>query len=107
MVNRRNKELTETDIKQITDTYHNWRNINGVYEDIAGFCKAATMDEVVQNSFVLMPGRYVGTEEEEIDLIPFAEKMQTLTATLAIQFAQGEQLQKTIRENLKGIGYEF
>lgn len=107
MVNRRNKELTETDIKQITDTYHNWRNINGVYEDIAGFCKAATMDEVAQNNFVLMPGRYVGTEEEEIDLIPFAEKMQSLTATLAKQFAQGEQLQKIIRENLKGIGYEF
>ncbi len=107
MVNRRNRELTETDIKQITDTYHNWRNINGVYEDIAGFCKAASIEEVAQNNYVLMPGRYVGTEEEEIDLIPFAEKMQILTATLATQFAQGEQLQKTIRKNLKGIGYEF
>ena len=33
--------------------------------------------------------------------------MQALTATLAEQFAQGEKLQQTIRENLKGIGYEF
>ena len=54
-----------------------------------------------------MPGRYVGTEEEAEDLIPFAEKMQTLTATLAEQFTNGETLQKNIRENLKSIGYEF
>jgi type I restriction enzyme M protein len=40
-------------------------------------------------------------------LIPFVEKIQALAATLAAQFAQGEALQKTIRENLKGIGYEF
>ncbi|MBK8807599.1 MAG: SAM-dependent DNA methyltransferase [Bacteroidales bacterium] len=107
MINRRNKELSDSDINQITDTYHLWRNVGGQYNDIAGFCKAATIDEVVQNNYVLMPGRYVGTEEEVEDLIPFAEKMQSLTATLAEQFSKGEQLQKTIRENLKGIGYEF
>jgi type I restriction enzyme M protein len=107
MINRRNKELGEKDIAQITDTYHNWRNLQGNYADIAGFCKAATVDEVAENNYVLMPGRYVGTEDEAEDLVPFAEKMQTLTATLAEQFAQGGTLQQTIRENLKGIGYEF
>lgn len=54
-----------------------------------------------------MPGKYVGTEEEETDGIPFEEKMQTLTATLAEQFAKRSELEKTIRKNLKGIGYEF
>jgi type I restriction enzyme M protein len=77
------------------------------YEDIAGFCKSATMEEVIQNNYVLMPGRYVGTEEEEIDAILFDEKMQTLTAKLAEQFAKDNELENTIRENLKGIGYEF
>jgi type I restriction enzyme M protein len=107
MINRRNKELNPTDIKQITDTYHNWRNIDGNYQDIQGFCKAVSNQEVAENNFVLMPGRYVGTEEEAEDLVPFAEKMQTLTATLAEQFTNGETLQKKIRENLKSIGYEF
>ena len=54
-----------------------------------------------------MPGRYVGTEAEEEDLVPFAEKMQGLTATLAKQFAQSAVLEKTIREHLKKIGYGF
>ena len=107
MINRRNKEFSDDDIARITDTYHAWRNIDGQYEDIAGFCKAATMEEVRKNNHVLMPGRYVGTEAEEDDGIPFDEKMNTLTAKLAEQFARGRELEKTIRENLKGIGYEF
>lgn len=66
------------------------------------------MEEVIQNNYVLMPGRYVGTEEEEIDAMPFDEKKcKTLTAKLAEQFAKDNELENTIRENLKGIGYEF
>jgi len=107
MVNRRNKELSNDDIKLIAQTYHNWRGKGGKYEDKAGFCKSATIEEVGNNNFVLMPGRYVGTEEEIDDGVPFEEKMSALTAKLATQFAKGNELEKTIRENLKGIGYEF
>ncbi len=107
MLNRRNRELKDEDIKLISETYHKWRNKNGSYENIAGFCKAATMEEVIQNNYVLMPGRYVGTEEEEIDAIPFDEKMQALTVKLSTQFAKDIELENIIRENLKGIGYEF
>jgi type I restriction enzyme M protein len=68
MINRRNRELTDADIALIAATYHSWRNKSGGYEDRAGFCKSATIDEVRNNSHVLMPGRYVGTEEEADDL---------------------------------------
>jgi len=107
MINRRNKEFSDIDIARITDTYHAWRNIDGQYGDIPGFCKAATLDEVRNNKHVLMPGRYVGIEPEEDDGIPFDVKMKILTNKLAEQFARGNELEKTIRENLKGIGYEF
>ncbi len=107
MINRRNKEFSDQDIARITDTYHAWRNIGGQYQDQDGFCKAATLEEVRKNSHVLMPGRYVGTEAVEDDGIPFEEKMNVLTTKLAEQFARGSELEKSIRENLKGIGYEF
>ncbi len=81
--------------------------VDSQYQDKPGFCKAATLDEVRTNNYVLMPGRYVGTEEAEDDGVLFADKMNALTAKLAEQFARGDELQKTIRENLKGIGYEF
>ncbi len=105
MINRRNKEFSDDDIAQIADTYHSWRNMDGQYEDKPGFCKSATLEEVRKNNHVLMPGRYVGTEAEEDDGIPFDDKMKVLTAKLAEQFARGIELETLIRKNLKGIGY--
>ena len=107
MINRRNKEFSDADIAKIVNTYHAWRGEGDIYEDQPGFCKAATIAEVANNNYALMPGRYVGTEEAEDDGIPFEEKMNALTAQLADQFARGNELQQRIRENLKGIGYEF
>jgi type I restriction enzyme M protein len=105
MINRRNKELTDEDIAVITGAYHNWRNNDGNYEDKPGFCKSATIDEVRVNNYALMPGRYVGTEEEADDGVPFEEKMNALTAKLAEQFTKGAELEKKIKENLEEIGY--
>jgi type I restriction enzyme M protein len=107
MINRRNKELTDADIQKITTTYHNWRNVKGKYEDVAGFCKTATMDEVRNNNYVLMPGRYVGTEEDEHDGVLFGDKIAALTTKLAEQLSKGHSLETEVRENLKSIGYEF
>ena len=107
MINRRNRELTDEDIQRIAGTYHAWRSKDGGYADQAGFCRAATIQEVRDNGYVLMPGRYVGTEEEVDDGVPFEEKMAALTAQLAGQFARGRELEVCIRENLRGIGYEF
>jgi type I restriction enzyme M protein len=107
MINRRNKEFSDQDIALITGTYHAWRSVGGNYEDKEGFCKAATLEEVRKNNHVLMPGRYVGTEAVEEDGIPYDEKMNVLTSKLAEQFSRGRELENSIRENLKGIGYEF
>ncbi len=45
------------------------------YEDVAGFCYSASLDDLKKHDFVLTPGRYVGAEEQEDDGEPFAEKM--------------------------------
>jgi len=107
MTNRRNRKLTDDDTALIASTYHSWRNKNGGYQDKAGFSKSSSIEEVRNNNYVLMPGRYVGTEEVEDDGIPFDEKINALTTKLAEQFAKGNELENNIRENLKGIGYDF
>ncbi|WP_294162846.1 class I SAM-dependent DNA methyltransferase [uncultured Clostridium sp.] len=107
MVDRRHRELSEGDIKKIADTYHNYRNLNGQYEDIQGFCKAAKLDEVREHEYVLTPGRYVGIEEQEDDGIPFEEKMETLTSELGELFEKSRSLEDEIRKNLWGIGFGF
>lgn len=107
LISRRNRELTPEEIKTISDTYHNWRNPNGNYENVPGFCKSAMLEEVRDSGYVLMPGRYVGAEEEITDDTPFDEKMQALTTKLAEQFSYGIELQEIIKEKLAKIGYGF
>ena len=107
MINRRNKELTDEDINSIATTYHAWRSKEGKYSDKAGFCRSVSISEVSENKYVLMPGRYVGTEEEADDGVPFEEKMTILTSKLAKQFAKGNELENAIRENLGSIGYDI
>ncbi|MDI6877032.1 MAG: class I SAM-dependent DNA methyltransferase [Methanomicrobiales archaeon] len=109
MIDRVHRDLSEEDIARIAGTYHAWRGDAGAatYEDVPGFCKSATIEEVRQNGYVLTPGRYVGAEVVEDDGEPFDEKMQRLTAKLKEQFAESERLEAVIRENLKGLGFEI
>lgn len=107
MVDRRHREFTDEDIAEITDTYHNWRNKDVNYEDVQGFSKSASLDEIREHEYVLTPGRYVGIEEVEDDGIPFEVKMEDMTAELAELFAKSSHLEEEIRKNLGGIGFEF
>lgn len=108
LVDRTRRELSEVDIKRIGDTYHAWRRgaETAVYEDIPGFCKSTTLEEIRTHGHVLTPGRYVGAEEIVDDGEPFEEKMKRLTAQLGEQFAEGARLEAEIRKSLKGLGFE-
>lgn len=116
MTDRTHKELTTDDITEISKTYHTWRNSperhsaldaeSPLYEDQAGYCKAAKLEDIKANDYVLTPGRYVGVAEEEDDGIAFEEKMGSLSLLLKEQMSQSETLDKAIKQNLKLLGYE-
>jgi type I restriction enzyme M protein len=107
MTSRKNRALSVDDIKKIAEAYHNWRNKDGKYEDIQGFCKAATLAEVEANNFVLTPGRYVGTEEVEDDGISYEEKVAVISENLRNHFAKSVELQERIKNNLLKIGIKI
>lgn len=106
MVTRKLRELSKEEILKIAETYHNYQNDNN-YEDVLGYCKKATLEEIESNDYVLTPGRYVGTEEVEDDGIPFEEKMKTLTEELSNQFKQSNKLDEEIKRVLGAIGYDI
>lgn len=108
-VDRTHNELTDVQIKQITDIYHAYRGEADMpeYKDIQGFCKVASLEEIKKHGYVLTPGRYVGTEEVEDDGEPFDEKMVRLTAELAEQFERGNELKMQVKANLEALGYGF
>lgn len=102
LINRRTRELSDDDIRQITDTYHNWRNTGGQYEDVAGFCASVPVDRVKELDYVLTPGRYVGLPDEEDDF-DFNERFSQLKAEFEAQLEEEVILNKQITENLRKI----
>ena len=106
LINRRTRELTDEDVQLIAGTYHNWRNINGDYEDVSGFCKSASLEEVAAMDYVLTPGRYVGLADDEEDF-NYEERVKTLTQELKQQMNEADLLDKELAENLKMIGVEL
>ncbi len=105
MVTRKLRELTDEDIRKITDTYNAFAN--GTLEESKGFCAVATTEEIAKQDYILTPGRYVGIEEQEDDGEPFAEKMERLTSELSGLFATSHELEAEIKQRLGAIGYEI
>jgi type I restriction enzyme M protein len=107
LVDRVHRELTDEDIQKVVSAYHSWRGDKGAgkYDDVAGFCKSATLDEIRSHGHVLTPGRYVGAEEVEDDGEPFEQKMKRLVGELNDQFAESARLEAAIKANLRGLGY--
>ncbi len=107
LVDRIHRELTDEDISRITRTYHAWKKSGGYgdYEDIPGFCKSASIDEIRKHDHILTPGRYVGMEPIAEDSEPFQEKMERLSAQLMEQQKEARELDKQISANLRMFGF--
>ena len=104
MVSRKLRVLGDADVERISNTYHQWRNANGKHEDVQAYCKSVSLDEVIKQDYKLTPGIYVGSEEAEVDLVPFEERITVLKSTLKEQFAKSNELQKRIEKNLTLLG---
>ncbi len=105
-VSRRQVVFTMEHIDKITSKFKIFENgedeekINEV-----GFAKIATLEEIKNNGYVLIPGRYVGIKLEE-DEIPFEEKMKEYSTQLAELLKEEEKLSKKVKEVFKALGWE-
>jgi type I restriction enzyme M protein len=108
MKTRVERVLTDEDIAKIGDTVHAWRGdgeVSAAYEDVAGFCYNAKLEQIEKNGFVLTPGRYVGAADVEDDGEAFEEKMKRLTGLLKQQQEEGSKLDAAIARNLAWLGF--
>ena len=105
LINRRTREFSKEDIEKIASTYHNWRNPDGDYEDVKGFCKSASIERVRELDYVLTPGRYVGLPDEEDDF-DFKERFTKLKSEFEEQLKEEARLNALIAENLQKVKLE-
>ena len=105
LVDRTRKEFSDEDITRIASAYHAWRGEKdaGAYEDVAGFCRAATLDEIKSRNYVLTPGGYVGATDAEDDAEPFEVRFAALRLKLHDQFAESTGFQRKIERLLGAV----
>lgn len=109
LINRRTKVLSKDDEDEIAQIYHSWKasrhgefDSDIPYEDIKGFCKSASLQEVRDLNYVLTPGRYVGLEESD-DEFDFKERFTTLQKELQEQMGEEQVLNERILANLSKV----
>ena len=103
MSDRTRRELSGDDISLIAGTYHSWRNKDGGYEDVPGFCKVATRDDLEKHRYSLTPGLYVGTQTSDEDEAEFEERVLELTASLQELFEASRDAEGAVLKALSRV----
>jgi type I restriction enzyme M protein len=108
MIDRRHRDLTLDDIEKISQTYHAWRGeTKKKYHDVPGFCKSSSLEDIAKNDWILNPGIYVGSKEEEENEEDFYKKMKQLSSTLVKQMKEEKIIDDKIKKNLKFLGFKL
>lgn len=101
-------ELTEEDRAKVTERYHNWQLMGHTesYLDEPEFCYSATLEEIRQKGYTLVPSRYIEffNRDEEVD---FDSKMKELQGQLSQLLAEEEEAKQGVLDVFKELGYEI
>jgi type I restriction enzyme M protein len=104
MIDRTHRSLTDEEIKRISQTYQNWRSKDGysLYNDVNGFCKSLTIEDISNENYVLSPSRYIAYEEpnhnESVD-----KDLEVLSRNLSELFTRSQLLEKKIQKSLRDL----
>ncbi len=73
---------------------------NGLYADVPGLCKVATVKEIEAQGWSLNPGRYVGVAARALDDFDLKERLGTLNEELEHLNVEAGELEERIGENV-------
>ena len=104
-IDRAHREFSPDQIEQIADIVKAYREEKGAkkYQDVAGLCKVATLEEIKKQDYSLNPGRYVGTKEAQDDSEDFGEKVRNLTKEFKTLTDEAHKLEEEILGNVKKL----
>lgn len=100
LISRKIRILEQDDINKIVKAYKDFTN--GNLEDIPGFCKRASYDEIQSKDYSLNPGRYVGADESnKMSQEEIQEELRKTTAELLELMKEGKELEDKVKEILE------
>lgn len=99
LANKWDLEVTSDESQALLDEHFP----DGTYQDVAGLCKIATVEEIEGQGWSLNPGRYVGVKAETMDQGVFQERITEITKEFNALSDQAVELTATIQTVLGQI----
>ena len=101
-IDRAHRDWTDDQIGEIAGLVQRFRQEDGagMYEDVAGLCKVATLEEIENQGWSLNPGRYVGVAESGDDGVDFRARLEELNGDLEKLNREAAALQEQISANV-------
>lgn len=101
-------ELTESDRAKVSDCYHQWQLVGheGHYHDIPEFCYSASLEEIREKDYTLVPSRYIEFVNRD-ETVDFDSRMKGLSRELAALLAEEEASKQAVLDVFKELGYEI
>lgn len=100
LISRKIRVLEQSDIDKIVKAYRDFRN--GNLEDIPGFCKASSLEEIKSKDYSLNPGRYVGADESnKLSPEELQEELRKTASELFELMKEGKELEEKVKEILE------
>ncbi len=76
---------------------------NGNYQDIAGLCKAATIEDIQAQGWSLNAGRYVGVAAQQDGDFDFKARLEELNEELEMLNLEAHELEERIADNMRQL----
>jgi type I restriction enzyme M protein len=98
---RRQKELSDAEVKRVAAVYREFRR-TGRPQEVPGFARVASLQEVRAQHHALTPGRYTGSADVE-EAEDFEERLPRLIAQLEQELARAGVLDQRLRALVKEL----
>lgn len=101
LVGRAERALTREEITRIAQTYHAWSGTKTLaYQDVPGFCKSVSRDDIRAAGYPLTPGRYVDAPAAADDGEPIGAKIARLTSDLLAALDESARADEAVRRQV-------
>ena len=99
-------QFSPEQIQQIAENFHNWQRegYEETYHNEPEYCYSATIDEIEQKGWSLVPSKYIEfkNRDEQID---FDAKMKQLQTEMRDLLQQEEASNKELKSLFEKLGY--
>jgi type I restriction enzyme M protein len=99
-------QFSREQIDTITDTYHNWQQVDNDYKDVPEYCYSAHIDEVKKKDYSLVPSKYIDFVNRD-ENINFDEKMKTLKEEFTGLLKEEQKSKQELLQVFKELGFEI